>query len=352
MAKGIALILADIHIRDNNSSLIGEIFDQALVVCMNNKITTMIIVGDVFEYKKSQPLSTLKTFDREIRKVVNAGIEFIFFPGNHDKVDESSVESYLDIYEFYKGVTLIREESVMDVNGMEIYFLPYFSTEEYVRRLAILSSDNSETDRPILLTHIGVEGGLSHNGGDIKIGMKLSLFDKFYRVYSGHYHNRNEISEKFGYIGSVYPSTFGEDNEKGFTMLMDDGSVTYFKSFFKPYNTEEINITEFSDDQIIDLFNKYNEVIVGRFLRLIITGTDEQIDSLDVNHFRLLGIKVETNRTGFVTAGDIDEEFVEYNNEIIVDTFKEFCGSEELSEDDVDFGVELIKQAYKEWEQA
>ena len=94
--------------------------------------------------------------------LVEEGIELYQIPGNHDKTDLDSPDSYLDMFDrVYSTYHLFKEEEAVKINGVLCCFLPYFlESGSYPKRLKKIAKKASKSSAKYkyLFTHIAVNG--------------------------------------------------------------------------------------------------------------------------------------------------------------------------------------------------
>jgi hypothetical protein len=67
--------------------------------------------------------------------------------------------------------------------------------------------------------HLELNGFRAHKGHIMEDGMDSKLFEKFYRVFSGHYHTRSDDGKIF-YLGNPYEIYWNDVNDsRGFTIF-------------------------------------------------------------------------------------------------------------------------------------
>ena len=102
----------------------------------------------------------------------------------------------------------------------------------------------------VLYIHQGVHGAL----GEFEISSELPQEPLlgFKAVLCGHYHNRVKIKNtNIEYIGSSRQGNFGEDEEKGYTILYSDGSYGFVKNEVNTrYKTIELNADKTDNFQL------------------------------------------------------------------------------------------------------
>ena len=89
--------ITDTHLQPSTIDKNISVFFQLIDYCKENGIKSVIHGGDAFTNRAGQGLVVLNTFLEIRRMFEESGIHFIAVPGNHDKVDLDSEESYFDI---------------------------------------------------------------------------------------------------------------------------------------------------------------------------------------------------------------------------------------------------------------
>ena len=99
----------------------------------------------------------------------------------------------------------------------------------------------------VLYIHEGIRGGLATPSDD---ELPSNIFNGFDSVLVGHYHNRKQIhGTNIEYIGSSRQHNFGEDEEKGYTILYSDGSTKFIKNEVNQrYKVIEVDVADMNDD--------------------------------------------------------------------------------------------------------
>ena len=96
MRKPLTLFSTDWHIDKDNIEEIKSLIIQKLELAKSLNINKVFGLGDFFESRKSQPLQNLKGFGEILQLFEKYGVELIAIPGNHDKLNYLSEDSYLD----------------------------------------------------------------------------------------------------------------------------------------------------------------------------------------------------------------------------------------------------------------
>ncbi len=302
------------------------IFRQAILVAESLGLGEVWHAGDIFESRKSQPLTVLAAFIEILDLFEESGVVLEAIPGNHDKVDYDSELSYLDVYRWHPSFTLHRKEFTTQHDGVDIHWLPYFlESGSYIERLNSFELDKKKKN--ILITHIAVNGVRNNDGSVIENNLNRTAFKSFDSVLVGHYHDQS-IIHNVHYIGSALQKNFGEDSNKGFTIIYNDGSHEFQKAEFTEYITIKIDVDNLKANELDQLLSEYADSTDN--IRFKFQGEKSKLVAIDKSKFERAGIDVKFDSTEIqadLTTLNIDE-FVQFNKAEVVKEFKDFCKKE------------------------
>jgi DNA repair protein SbcD/Mre11 len=335
--KPIGILSSDWHIDKSNHSEVREIIYQKIELVKEMGLSKMYVLGDIFESRVAQPLTNLQFFKSILDKCEESGIAIIAIPGNHDKINYESKLSYLDIFSQHPALTVVDEYKCIVEDNINIHLIPYFKEDtvysNYLKNIVL-----STNQKNILLTHIGLDGVSNNDGVYIKGHIKKEVFSKLDSVFIGHYHNRSQYGDNIHYIGSIKPNNFGEDNDKGFTILFSDCSFEYIQAGFKEYKTIEIDIDTLTKKEVDLLTDKYKDK--ESKVRVVLKGSETKLKAVDVSKFIESGITVKrVNKDlerGVVQS--IKGEFITFNKEEIVKEFNQYCEDRKIQSKDYGYG--------------
>lgn len=339
------IIFNDAHLKTGNEQDVIRSARHMIKYAINNSIDKIVFAGDLFDSRTFQRQSVLKAFDYILNLFNENNITLYIIPGNHDKTKYDSYESFLDIYRYYPCVKFYDKLSVVEINGISVTLLPFFTDEMLVPMI----EESSGSD--ILISHFEMQGS-SHLGHvSEKTTLTKNMFKKWKKVYLGHYHNHNEITEDIVHLPSMRQSNFGEDDNKGFSVIYEDLSYEIIKGDFTPYLKIRINIDETSSTEINRLIttHKDSESVV----RFEFTGSESKLKAIDKSKFKGTGINVLIKYDSKYNFDESDSKMPtikdSYGEENIKLEFKEFC-----SEKNYDYkrGEELLKEFLNKKENA
>ena len=317
----IAIIFNDAHLKTGNESDVIHSVKHMLKYAKKNEITNLIFAGDLFDSRSFQRQSVLQAFDEILDLVNKAGCTLYIFPGNHDKTVYASYDSFLDVYRHYPNVVFNRELSVIELEGIKITLLPFFSDDMLIPML----EEAEGTD--VLISHFEMAGSTHLGKVSNKSTINKKLLSKWTKTYLGHYHNHHEITKDIVHLPSLRQSNFGEDDNKGFAVLYEDLSYKLIGGDFKRFKKVTIDINKTTSKQIKELITTYKNS--SDTIRFEFVGDESKLKALDKSQFNDTGIDVKVKYDVKYDYTDINIELpsvVEhYGEDQVRDAFKVFC---------------------------
>lgn len=312
MSKPIVAVITDTHLNGKNTLLVIDIFMQFIDLMKQYEIKIAVFCGDAFQDRSSQQFENLIAMKMILNLFADNNITLYAIHGNHDKTDQDADDSYLDIYEHTPGLKLFPSFGFVDLpdNKITLSFLSYFTEGvEYTSRLNELKKLLKPSRNNVLFTHIAVNGVKNNDGSIVEKGIDLKEFNFFKRVYIGHYHNSSQINDAVFYFGSAYQANYGEDINKGFMILHDDLGVEIFQSNFKRFIKLKIPASE-----VITARKELSSYDTSKDnVRITFTGGEDELQSIDVNSFRKLGVEVKCENTKELSIDFEDIDQVDLN---------------------------------------
>ena len=341
------LLVNDIHLTKDNCDLVYNIFEQVISFCRKNKVNNVVIGGDMFTNRSGQPLSVLLACLRCFNLLSVNDIELFIIPGNHDKTDANADESYLDVFRNCDGVTIIRREKIITLNNCDIYFIPYYGREVWLERFEKLMKrraaieDYAAKRKRILITHVAIDGVRNNDGSIVSGEIDGDKFDWFDEVFVGHYHNASDIGKNIHYTGSAYQKDYGEDIDKGFTIVYNDATWEKINSDFPRYIKEVVQADDVQG--LRNVLEKYEGVEDN--VRIVIRGSKVDCEKINVNDIRLkYGVDVKVQTDEELEAMEVSQnDTIQFDKVSIKKDFIRFCADNGIKGDKFKFGLDLIK---------
>jgi DNA repair exonuclease SbcCD nuclease subunit len=293
-------IVADVHLgySGRNDDILWAL-KTVRNYCFKNDIDTIVVLGDLFHDRQHLSIEILcgaYDFFQETKNDFNQ--QWIAFPGNHDMFLKHSW-NINSIKPFGELLTIVNTVKVLEIDDRRYWILPFvYSESAYMRILERIEKQANKED--ILLTHIGVNNAIQNVCFLLqRWSMVTFIQSKFDRVYAGHFHLCQQVSNNLWYPGSIIPFKFDEgDTEHGFFVFDQDKNEHIFVDVFKEGRLQEPNIAippqycTFADEF---LDSKTESDISGNIIRITTTRDYTQNEINDVREkFLAMGAKKVT----------------------------------------------------------
>ena len=341
------LLLNDIHISKDNIPDFQLNWNEALIVCDQHEIKEIAIGGDLFMSRSAQTLDVLLAAHDAFIDAEKRGINITLANGNHDKVNQESERGYCHVFDQHPNVYVANDYLSVENEDWSfvLFIMPYFiENGSFTDRLRALWQGEEleyEDKKTILYIHEGINGALAQSS-DKELPAKI--FESFDKVLVGHYHNRTKIKgTNIEYIGSSRQHNFGEDEEKGYTIIYSDGSHKFVKNQVNirykvidvPFEKVNTNLYDLLDENKGD----------GRYkTKVRIHCLTTQAPSIDKQKL----IDSGANKVEIITE-DIEEVnvsksslFEKYDNKQIKKTYEDFCEEKEIA--DISLGLSYLSK--------
>jgi len=282
-------ILGDTHFGCRGDSLefhryFKKFYDKVFFpYLLENKIDTVIQVGDLFDRRKFINFNSLylsrKYFFNKCR---DNNIKLLTLLGNHDVAYKNTLEvnsSSLLLNE-YTNIRVIDEFETIDFDGTLVDFVPWLCDDNFESSFEKMKNSGAD----ICFGHFEIDGfemdrGNVHHGGlDRK---KLSKYDI---VLSGHFHHKSS-ADNITYVGTPYEMTWSDYNDpKGFHIF-----DTHLRTLEFVQNPNRMFNKIFYDDgeQDFEFWKKYNfDSLKETFVKVVVLNKqnpylfDNVIDNL------------------------------------------------------------------------
>lgn len=322
------VILTDTHLKETNIEINKSVFEQSFQFCLENGLQNLYHLGDIFNSRKAQPLDVLQAFLDILDRAKELGLKIIIVPGNHDKTDYISRLSFLDPFATHPALDLITGfEQRCSVEGISISMIPFFADEQYLEWLEYAEKRKPlrDNDKRILFTHIGISGAVMNNGTVVD-GIKGDLFDVYEKVFIGHYHDK-QIFGRHNYIGSTIQHNYGEDPEKGLTILYDDLTFETKVLDYPKYHKIETSVKDLTLKDIEQI--KQEIETSGDNIRIILTGDKKEIDSFNKNSLLTIGASVAIKQDE-ISKEEVEERAEPFTSTTLMSEYERFCEKNQL----------------------
>ena len=276
-----------------------------------NKIDTIINMGDTFDNRRSIDISALEWakvnyFD----PLKEMGITIHTLIGNHDIYykNTNDVNSVNLLLKEYDNVIIYPETQEIKVGRLKILFVPWINQEN--EKISIDAIKKSKAK--IAMGHLELNGFQATRGHTMEDGMDIKHFDKFEKVYSGHYHTRS-TNGKIYYLGNPYEMFWNDvKDDRGFHIF--DTETLEHTPINNPYR---LFYNVYYDDTNYKLFNATE--YVNKIVKVIVKKkTDQKQFEKFIDKLSAIGVQELKIVENFNIQGNEDFEVEETENTISI----------------------------------
>ena len=297
-------------------------------------ITTVIDMGDTFDNRRSIDLWSLEwAKENYYRRLEDMGITVHTIVGNHTAYykDTNSINSVDLLLKQYDNVKIYSECTEVMLDKLQVLFIPWINAENFEDTVKVVKT----TDSICAMGHLELNGFRAHRGHVMEDGMACDLFDKFDKVFSGHYHTRSDNGKIF-YLGNPYEMFWNDVNDTRGFHIFDTDTLTHtpvnnpYKLFYNIYyedtNHKLFNATEY-ENKIVKVIvrKKTKPKDFEKFIdKLYSIGVQDLkiIENFDIQENEDFEIGEEEN-TLSILSRYIDESETQYDKNIIKNIFQE-----------------------------
>ena len=263
-------IITDQHFgARKNSKLFHDYFlkfyeDIFFPTLIKEGITTIVDMGDTFDSRKGVDFVSLEwAKNNYFDKLEELGITVHTIIGNHTAYykntnDLTGVGLFLREYD---NVKIYPEAEEVKIDKTKFLFVPWINPENREKTFEAIE----ESDSPCVMGHLELNGFMATRGHFMEHGMDSHVFDKFDRVFTGHYHMRSNKDNIF-YLGNPYEMYWNDVNDRNRGFHLFDTDTLVHTPVNNPYQLFHNIYYEDTPHQMLDI-TKYDKKIVKVIVR-------------------------------------------------------------------------------------
>ena len=230
-------------------------------------ITTVVDMGDTFDSRKGIDFAALtwaKTnyYDR----LRDMGVTVHTIVGNHTAYykNTNDVNAVDLLLREYDNVVVYSEATEAYLDKLKVLFIPWINAENQESTFKSIE----DTTSVCAMGHLELNGFRAHRGHVMEEGMACDVFEKFDKVFSGHYHTRSDNGRIF-YLGNPYEMFWNDVNDpRGFTIF--DTDTLDFEQIDNPFR---LFYNIYYDDTPYQVFDTTE--YVGKIVKVIVRKKTE-----------------------------------------------------------------------------
>ena len=221
-------------------------------------ITTIVDMGDTFDSRKGIDFSALSwAKDNYYDKLKEMGITVHTVVGNHTAYYKNTNEvNAVDLLlREYENVKVYSEVESIMLDNLNVLLVPWINSDNEEKSVSLINKSSAS----VCMGHLELKGFRVHRGYIMDHGTDCNIFQKFDRVYSGHYHTRSNQGEIY-YLGNPYEMFWNDCGDTRGFHLFDTETLEY-TPINNPYHLFSIIYYEDNDYQLFDTTQYTNKIV-------------------------------------------------------------------------------------------
>ena len=200
-------------------------------------ISVVVDLGDTFDSRKGIDFAALAwAKNHYYDRLADMGIEVHTVVGNHTAYykNTNDINAVDLLLREYSNIKIYSEPTEIKLGNLDVLLLPWINPENESNTYSLIKT----TTCLCAMGHLELAGFRVNSQIIMEHGLESKLFEKFSRVYSGHYHTRSNDGRVF-YLGNPYEIYWSDWNDtRGFTIF--DTETLDHHHINNPYNMFEI----------------------------------------------------------------------------------------------------------------
>ena len=218
-------------------------------------ITTVVDMGDTFDSRKGIDFSALSwAKNNYYDRLQEMGVKVHTIVGNHTAYykNTNNVNAVDLLLREYNNVTVYSEPTEVMLDKLPTLFIPWINQENEESTLKLIQ----KTTCPCAMGHLELQGFRVNRQIIMEHGLESKLFEKFKRVFSGHYHTRSTNGTVF-YLGNPYEIYWTDVNDtRGFTIFdtetlehtpVDNPYKMFYNIYYEDTNYQTFDTREYEN---------------------------------------------------------------------------------------------------------
>jgi len=297
-----------------------------------NNIDTIIHMGDMFDSRKSIDYQSLEWSKRVVFEPLKK-YKVHAITGNHDAYykNTNKVNSPELLLKDYDNIITYSKPTEISIDGLDILLLPWINSENFKESKEFINNSKSK----VAMGHLEINGFKATRGHMMEDGMDVSIFSKFEKVYSGHFHTRS-TDGKIYYLGNPYEMYWNDVNDKRGFHIFDTETLTHtpidnpYKLFYNIYYEDTphqtFDSTEYTNKLVkVIVRKKTNTKQFEKFIDKLYSSNVQDlkiIENFVIQENENFEIDEEENTLSILNRY-IDESEFEYDKNIIKGIFQD-----------------------------
>tara|TARA_B100000963_G_scaffold3873_1_gene2967 strand:+ start:105 stop:1139 length:1035 start_codon:yes stop_codon:yes gene_type:complete len=316
------------HLHDYFELFYRDIFFPYLE---EHKIDTVIHMGDIFDSRKAIDLQSLEWSKKVVLEPLKKYNVYLTI-GNHDCYykNTNNVNSPELLLKNYSNINVYTKTTEIELYGLKILLIPWINSENFEETKELINKSSAK----VAMGHLELNGFRAHKHHVMEDGMGIDIFDKFEKVYSGHFHTRSD-NEKIYYLGNPYEMYWNDVNDDRGFHIFDTDKKTH-QAINNPYRLFYNIYYDDTPYQTFD-FRKYSNKIVKVIVR---KKTDIKLFEKFIDKLYNSGIQDLKIVENF--ALNTSDNFEDYDEENTLSILNRY-----IDDSDFDYDKSIVKNIFQ-----
>ena len=297
-------------------------------------IDTVVHMGDAFDSRKGIEFKALKWSKRVVfDPLKKRGIKMHLMVGNHDAYYKNTNEvNAVDLLlKEYDNVEVYSSPAEVLLGSLKTLFIPWINEDNQKETNKLID----KTKCSVAMGHLELNGFKVNNQIVMDHGHDSRAFDKFEKVFSGHYHTRSDNGTVY-YLGNPYEMFWSDVKDlRGFTIFdtetlehtpVNNPYRLFYNIYYDDTDHQTFNATEYENKIVKVIVRKKSDI--KKFEKFIDKLYSIGVADLKiVENFQLIVSEEfeteESEDTMSILSRYIDESETELNKPVIKSLIKE-----------------------------
>jgi len=309
---------------DNANKFYSNVF---FPYCEKHNIKQILHLGDYYDHRKFVNFKALNSNRKHfLNKLRDLGMAMDIMPGNHDTFykntnDLNSLKELLG--HFMNEIHIIMKPTVMEYGTMKIALLPWITSENYDESIKFVKNCKADW----LGGHLELSGFNLMQGVINQHGMDHTLFNRFEKVLSGHFHTKSQ-KDNVMYLGSQMEFFWNDAHDNKYFHVIDT-DTREIEAIRNPHTLYERIIYDDSDYNYLDmnldhLDHKFVKIVVKNKKDLF--TFDRFVDR--IQNRKIHELKIAENFDEFIGENVEDESISLEDTSTLLDSYVESVDTE------------------------
>ena len=227
-------------------------------------------MGDTFDSRKGIDFAALQwSKENYFDRLRDMGVTVHTIVGNHTAYYKNTNEiNAIDLLlREYNNVKVYAETTSIVIDDCNILLVPWINKENEEKSVAMIKKSRAS----VCMGHLELNGFRATPGHMMEHGMDWSIFKKFKKTYSGHYHCRSN-QDNIYYLGNPYEMFWNDVNDVNRGFHLFDTETLEHSPVNNPYRLHHIVYYKDTDHQLFDA-----RYLKDKIVKLIVRERNDQV---------------------------------------------------------------------------